>query len=82
MLRQTLAETIVGLEAAWRFFKGIPKRVILDNFAAAVAGPDPLEPRLTRGFLEYSQARGFFCDPARVRKPRDKGVASDCTSFN
>jgi transposase len=72
MHRQTLAETIAGLEAAWRFFGGVPKRVILDNFAAAVAGPDPLEPRLTRGFLEYSQARGFFCDPARVRKPRDK----------
>jgi transposase len=72
MHRQTLGETIAGLEAAWRFFGGIPKRVILDNFAAAVAGPDPLEPRLTRGFLEYSQARGFCSDPARVRKPRDK----------
>jgi transposase len=72
MHRQTLAETIAGLEAAWQFFGGIPKRLLLDNFAAAVAGPDPLNPRLTRGFLEYSQARGFFCDPARVRRPRDK----------
>jgi hypothetical protein len=27
---------------------------------------------LTRGFLEYSQARGFLVDPARVRKPTDK----------
>jgi transposase len=72
MYRQTLEENIGGLEAAWRFFKGIPKRLILDNFAAAVAGPDAYDPRLTRGFLEYSQARGFFSDPARVRKPRDK----------
>jgi hypothetical protein len=24
---------------------------------------------LTRGFLEYSQARGFLLDPARVRHP-------------
>lgn len=70
--RQTLEEVIAGLEAAWRFFRGMPKRLILDNFPAAVAGPDPLEPRLTRGFLEYSQARGFLADPARVRHPKDK----------
>src|ERR1035437_5664547 len=63
MLQQTLEESIAALEAAWRFFGGIPKRVILDNFPAAIAGPDALEPRLTRGFL---------ADPARVRKPKDK----------
>ena len=50
----------------------MPKRLILDNFSAAIAGPDPLTPRPTRGFLEYSQARGFLIDAARVRKPRDK----------
>lgn len=72
MLQQTLEETIGALEAAWCFFGGIPKRLILDNFPAAIAGPDALEPRLTRGFLEYCQRRGFFADPARVRKPKDK----------
>ena len=44
----------------------------MDNFPAAVAGADALHPRLTRGFIEYSQHRGFICDPARVRHPRDK----------
>ena len=39
---------------------------------AAIAGPDALDPRLTRGFLTYCQGRGFFADPARVRKPKDK----------
>jgi hypothetical protein len=72
LLHQTLEEVIAGLEATWVFFQGIPKRLIVDNFPAAVAGPDALEPRLTRGFLEYSQARGFLVDPARVRHPRDK----------
>lgn len=72
MLQQTLEESIAALEAAWRFFGGIPKRVILDNFPAAIAGPDALEPRLTRGFLDYCQRRGFLADPARVRKPKDK----------
>jgi len=70
--RQTLAEVIAGLEAAWHFFRGLPRRLILDNFPASVAGPDPLQPRLTRGFLEYSQARGLLVDPARPRHPRDK----------
>jgi transposase len=72
LTRQTLEETIAGLEAAWAFFGGVPKRLIIDNFPAAMAGPDALEPRPTRGFLEYSQERGFFLDPARVRKPKDK----------
>lgn len=72
LLQQTLEAVIEGLEAAWRFFGGIPHRLVLDNFPAAVAGPDRLEPRPTRGFLEYSQARGFLIDPARVRHPKDK----------
>jgi len=72
LLGQTLAESISGLEASWRFFGGVPRRLILDNFAAAIAGPDAMEPRPTRGFLEYSQERGFFIDAARVRKPKDK----------
>ncbi len=36
-----------------------------------MAGADAFHPRLTRGFLEYSQHRGFITDPARVRHPRD-----------
>ena len=69
---QKLVDVIDGLEAAWAFFEGVPKYLVIDNFPAAVAGPDRLHPRLTRGFLEYSQHRGFIADPARVRHPRDK----------
>ena len=72
LLQQTLDETIAGLEAAWTFFGGVSHRLVLDNFPAAVAGTDPLAPRPTRGFLEYSQARGFVVDPARVARPQDK----------
>jgi hypothetical protein len=57
---------------AWRYFGGVPQRLLLDNFPAAVAGTDPLAPQPTVGFLEYSQARGFLVDPARVRHPQDK----------
>jgi transposase len=72
LVQQTLAAVIEGLEAAWACFGGIPHRLVLDNFPAAIAGPDALAPIPTRGFLEYSQARGFLIDPARVRHPKDK----------
>jgi hypothetical protein len=39
---------------------------------AIVKKPDPLDPRITRGFLEYAQARHFHIDPARVRHARDQ----------
>jgi hypothetical protein len=37
-----------------------------------VVKADAVNPRLTREWLEYAQARGFTTDPARVRHPRDK----------
>lgn len=81
MFQQQLSDVIEGLEAAWAFFQGMPRYLVLDNFPAAVAGPDPLEPRLTRGFLEYVQRRSFFADPARVRHPKDKPKAESGVRF-
>lgn len=72
MFTQKLDDVIEGFEKAWAFFGGIPKYVVIDNFPAAVAGTDPLNPRLTRGFMEYTQHRGFIPDPARSYHPQDK----------
>lgn len=69
---QQLVDVIEGLEATWAFFGGIPKYLVLDNFPAAVVGTDPLNPRLSRGFLEYAQHRDFIPDPARPGHPKDK----------
>jgi len=69
---QTLVEIIEGIEACWAFFGGVPHYLVIDNFTTAVAGTDPLNPSLTRGFLEYAQHRGFIVDPTRVRHPQDK----------
>ena len=69
---QKLEEVIAGLEAAWSFFGGIPRYLVMDNFAPAVAGADALHPVFTREFLEYSQHRGFIADAARIRHPKDK----------
>ena len=69
---QKLPDVIAGLESAWAFFGGIPKYLVIDNFPPAVATADPLHPVFTRGFLEYSQRRGFITDAARARHPKDK----------
>ena len=72
LFSQQLADVIEGMEATWAFFGGIPRYLVLDNFPAAVVGTDPFNPRLTRGFLEYAQHRGFIADPTRTGHPKDK----------
>ena len=68
----TLEEVIAGCEEAWAFFGGVFRVVVPDNMSPVVAKADAVNPRLTREWLEYAQARGFVTDPARVRHPRDK----------
>lgn len=83
---ETTATAIEACEAAWEYFGGVFKVVIPDNTKAIVNEPEPLGAKLVRGFLEYSQSRGFVVDPTRVRAPQDKArveravqsVADDC----
>lgn len=70
--KETTETAIEACEAAWEFYGGVFGVLIPDNTKAIVQKADPLEPLLNRGFLEYSQARGFFIDPTRVRSPKDK----------
>ena len=76
----TLEEVIAGCEDAWEFFSGVFRVVVPDNMSPVVAKADAVNPRLTREWLEYAQARGFVTDPARVRHPRDKPRVAYCTS--
>jgi len=69
---QTVEALCEGLDAAWRFFDGVPHRVVLDNMSAAVVRADPKDPTINPSFAEYAQVREFFVDPARVRRPQDK----------
>lgn len=70
--RETTKAAIEACEAAWQFYGGIFKNILVDNTKAIVKTPDPLEPELIPAFLEYTQARDFFVDTSRVRKPTDK----------
>jgi transposase len=71
--KENTASAIAACEAAWTFYGGVFRVLIPDNTKAIVATPDPLKPVLATAFREYSQARGFVVDPARVRSPQDKG---------
>jgi transposase len=69
---QTLSTVIDGCEAAWTHFGGVFRVLVPDNMSPVVAAADPVNPTFTDGWLDYSQARGFGTDPARVRSPKDK----------
>lgn len=80
-LTQTVRDVCEGLDAAWRFFGGVPKRAVLDNASSMVTVPNPQAPTVQRGFQEYAQARGLFLDPARVRRPQDKGRVENAVPY-
>ena len=69
---QTLTTVVAGCEAAWGFFGGAFKVLIPDNLTPVVTKADAVNPRLSAGWLDYSQHVGFGTDPARVRSPQDK----------
>lgn len=78
---QTTEALCEGLDAAWRFFGGVTRRVVLDNTSAAIVRASAKDPTINPGFSEYAQARGFFIDPARVRHPRDKARVENQVPF-
>jgi transposase len=72
-LDERTERAVEACEAAWAFYGGVYEVLVPDNTKAIVERADPLDPRINKTFLEYSQARGFVIDTARVRKPQDKG---------
>lgn len=58
---------------AFAFFGGVPRYVVLDNLKAGVLKADIYDPLLNRAYSECQRHYGFIADPARPRKPTDKG---------
>ena len=69
---QKVRDVIEGLENAWIFFDGVPRRLVIDNLAAAVTKADRYDPIFQRTFDEYAAHRGFTIDAAPVRMPTGK----------
>jgi hypothetical protein len=55
--------------------------LVPDNMAAMVSLADPLSPTLVASFQDYTQTRGIFVDPARVRAPRDKARVENQVAY-
>ena len=55
----------------------MPARLVPDNLSPVITDAEPVNPTFTLGWLDYAQARGFYTDPARVRRPRDKPRVDD-----
>jgi transposase len=68
---QTVEDVCAGLDAAWHFFGGVPKHIILDNASSMVIRASKTDPTLNRAFRDYTAARQVFADTARVRTPKD-----------
>jgi hypothetical protein len=64
---------------AFAFFGGVPRRLVPDNLRTGVDKPDLYDPKMNRSYAELAEHYSTLVDPARVRKPRDKEVASYCT---
>jgi len=60
--------------AAFRYFGGVPQRIVPDNLKTGVLKPDLYDPAFNRAYEELAHHYGFLIDPARVRKPTDKGA--------
>jgi len=69
---QKLRDLISGLEEAWAFFGGVPRRVIVDNLKAAVTKADRYDPEFQRTFNAYAKHHGFVIDAAVPQSPTHK----------
>jgi len=57
---------------AFRFFGGVPRRLVPDNLRTGVDKPDLYDPKLNRSYAELAEHYGVLVDPARRGQPRDK----------
>jgi transposase len=58
---------------AFRFFGGVPKRILLDNLKAGVIKADIYDPTINKTYAEFERFFNFVVDPAKVRTPEHKG---------
>ncbi|SOE24833.1 IS21 family transposase [Streptomyces sp. OK228] len=58
--------------AAFRYFDGVPRRLVPDNLKTGVDKPDLYDPKINKAYAELATHYGALVDPARALKPKDK----------
>ena len=59
--------------AAFEFFGGVPRRIVLDNLRAAIVHAALYDPEVQRSYRECAEHYGFLIAPCRPRTPEHKG---------
>jgi len=57
---------------AFRFFGGVPRRLVPDNLKTEVDKPDLYDPQINKSYAELASYYGTLVDPVRASKPKDK----------
>jgi transposase len=70
---QSVATWLRLHRAAFEFFGGVPRRVVLDNLRAAIVHAALYDPEVQRSFREFAEHYGFLIAPCRPRTPEHKG---------
>jgi transposase len=66
---------------AFRYFRGVPQIVKIDNLKAAVIEADFYEPLIQRTYAEFASHYGFLPEPCRVYTPTDKGKVESAVKY-
>ena len=70
---QTVATWCRCHRAAFEWFQGVPRRVVIDNLKAAIVHAVLYDPEVQRVYRECAEHYGFLIAPCRVRTPEHKG---------
>jgi transposase len=72
VLKMDQAAWVDAHVAAFSFFCGCVRRVVLDNLKTGVLKPDIYDPKINRSYAELANHYHVLVDPARVAHPKDK----------
>ena len=70
---QTVATWCRCHRAAFEWFHGVPRRVVIDNLKAAIVRAVLYDPEIQRTYRELAEHYGFLIAPCRPRTPEHKG---------
>src|SRR5882724_11210469 len=77
---QSVPHFIECHQCMYEAFGGVTSITVPDNLKSGVTRPNRYEAKINPTYAEMAEHYGTAIIPARVRKPRDKAIASYCTS--
>jgi len=79
--RQTTENFLQCLENAFRYFGGVPKRLVIDNLKAAVARADWYDPEIHPKLQSFARHYGTVFLPTKPYTPRHKGKVESSVKY-